>query len=97
MRELNRKVRQDLYHSHYGIKWQRKKEYFEKQRYRSEQAKIRKGELLQVERKRKVALVNKSEIYRYLKHQEMKRLRKLKQAEFFIRAWVGAERQMAAF
>ena len=90
MAQLNRKVRRDLYNSQYGVKWQRKKEFFDKQRMRSELAKRKKGELLQLDRKRKVALVNKSEIYRYLKNQEMKRMRKLKQAEFFIKVWVSA-------
>ena len=91
---LKSKVRDDLLNSHYAVKWQRKKEYFDKQRYRSEVAKSRRQELLHLDRKHKVALMNKSEIYRYLRNLEGLKLRRKKMAQFFARVWSASSIQM---
>ncbi len=53
-------------------------------------ARRKKEEILLVERKHKVALMNKSEIYRYLKNEEAKKVRNKAKALFFAHTWISA-------
>ena len=70
--------------------------YFEKERLKSEMVRRKKEEIMTCERKHKVALMKKIEITRYLRMEENKRLMKLKRAEYFTRKWAGAVQTCAA-
>ena len=64
--------------------------YFQKERLKSEMVRRKKEQIMTSDRKHKVALMKKIEIMRYLKMEENKRVMKLKRAEYLTRKWAGA-------
>ncbi len=90
MTSLKDKLEEDLHFAKESNRAQKMKNYFERQRLKSELARRKRAENLAIERKHKVALMNKMEITKYLRKEENLRLLKLKRSEYFTRQWVGA-------